>query len=270
MMRISRGRASGAACSAVLALALGLFAVVDTVALSTPAFAQTALTREQLSQIQNTLAATIQASKGDSVAIQFAITQALQEAIAKYGSDAVASITSAVLTVSEDAGVHPAVIGVAVAQAAVAVSATDPAAAAVVATTVANQGQFVEVASFLTTATASGSSTAATVATAANASAAPTAETAGTSSSSAVASKSTTSAKPALVAAVSNTNTTAGASTGTGAGSGAGTGTSASTGTGTSTGGTSSSGGGGSFGGGTGGGGGGGGSGCLNPSCTTI
>ena len=68
-------------------LALGALAVA-----STPAYAQTTLSSAQISAIQTSLTAALQAAQGDSVAIEAAISQAVQNAIALYGTDATPAI----------------------------------------------------------------------------------------------------------------------------------------------------------------------------------
>ncbi len=121
-MKISKALRLNASVSAtVLSAMLGMSAVGGTLVLtSTAAYAQTALTADQTSAIQTSLAAAITAANGDPAAIEAAISTAIQNAITTYGSGAAASITSAVLTDAEADGATQSEIGTGVADAAAA------------------------------------------------------------------------------------------------------------------------------------------------------
>ncbi len=151
------GRLGSHLSAAILAVTLSVPVAVGAIALvSTPAFAQTALTGVQISAIQTSLTAALQAAHGDRVAIEAAISQAVQNAIALYGTDATAAITSAIMSMAEQAGVSQDAIGAGLAQAAAAESATNVAAATAIARTVANEGKSGEILAFQARATSLG------------------------------------------------------------------------------------------------------------------
>jgi len=150
-------RLRGGISAVSLAVLFSASGVLGTMAGLSPAYAQTALTADQASSIQTSLTASIQAAGNNPTAVEAAISQALQTAISTYGAGATASITNVVLTTSEADGVAPGQIGTGLAQAAVAVSASSPVAAATIATTVGTEGRGGEVASFSATASSSGS-----------------------------------------------------------------------------------------------------------------
>ena len=178
-MKMLKGLRLGASVSAaVLSAVLGMSAVTGALVLtSTPAYAQTALDSTQLSAIQTSLTTALQAANGDSVAIQAAISTALQNAISLYGSGAAGAITSAIMSYAEQAGVSQSDIGSGLAQAAATLSATNVSAASVIASTVANEGKSGEVVAFQSTATSLGYSNLASIA---GSGATPTGETGGT------------------------------------------------------------------------------------------
>ncbi|MDE2185025.1 MAG: hypothetical protein KGJ78_18585 [Alphaproteobacteria bacterium] len=157
-MKMLKGLRLGTSVSAaVLSAVLGMSAAGGALVLtSTAAYAQTALDSTQLSAIQTALTTALQNAHGDSTAIQAAISTALQNAISIYGSDAAGSITSAIMTDAELAGVSPSDTGAGLAQAAAAVAATNAGAAATIASTVANGGNASEVVAFQSTATSLG------------------------------------------------------------------------------------------------------------------
>lgn len=131
---------------------------------STAAYAQTTLTAGQLSAIQTSLASAIAAANGDPTLTETAISNAIQNAIAAYGSGAAGAITAAVLTDAEADGASQSVIGTGVAEAAAAESPTNATAASAIATTVANEGKSGEVTAFETTSTSLGYSNLASLA----------------------------------------------------------------------------------------------------------
>lgn len=129
--------------------------VLTTTLVSTPAWAQTTITADELSAIQASLSTALQHATTDAEK-EAAISQALQAAINQYGSGAAGAITSAVMNVAEQAGVSYTVIGTALARAAGAMAGTNYAAASSIATTLANEGKTAEIVAFQSTTTSLG------------------------------------------------------------------------------------------------------------------
>jgi hypothetical protein len=151
--------------AAVLSAVLGMSAATGTLVLtSTPAYAQTTLDSTQLSAIQTSLTTALQTANGNSVAIEAAISTALQNAISLYGSGATSSITSAIMSYAEQAGIPPDEIGAGLAQGAAVESATNVSVASTIASTVANEGKSGEILAFQSTATSLGYSNLASIA----------------------------------------------------------------------------------------------------------
>lgn len=149
-------RMRGAVSAVSLTVLFSTSAVVGTVVgLTLPASAQT-LTADQTSSLSTSLTAAINAANGNATAIEAAIAQAVEGAIATYGPGAAASITSAVLTIAEQAGATPAQIGNGLGQAAVAENSTNPAAAGAIATTTGAEGKGNEVTAFDSSTTGAG------------------------------------------------------------------------------------------------------------------
>src|ERR1700749_1042399 len=97
---VRAGASSVGLSAALLSASVG----VGGIATISPAFAAIALTTTQTASLPASLAAAIQAANGDPAAIEAAISQAVQNAIAVYGPGAAGSITSVVLTTAESAG----------------------------------------------------------------------------------------------------------------------------------------------------------------------
>ena len=155
------------ASAAVFAVVLGMPVAVGALALvSTPAYAQTTLSSTQISAIQSSLTAALQGAHCDRTAIEAAISQAVQNAIALYGSDSTAAITSAIMSYAEraDGCVSPDAIGDGLAQAAAAESVVNMSAATAIARTVANEGNSGEILAFQSMATSLGYSNLASIA----------------------------------------------------------------------------------------------------------
>ncbi|MGA7676567.1 MAG: hypothetical protein WCA78_16160 [Rhizomicrobium sp.] len=153
--------------AAVLSAVLGMSAATGTLVLtSTPAYAQTTLDSTQLSAIQASLVSSLQSAHCNSVAVEAAISQAIQNAIAIYGRDATAAITSAIMSYAEQAGgcVSSDAIGGGLAMAAAVESATNVSVASTIASTVANEGKSGEILAFQSTATSLGYSNLASIA----------------------------------------------------------------------------------------------------------
>ncbi|MEJ0027278.1 MAG: hypothetical protein WDN01_14735 [Rhizomicrobium sp.] len=155
---------TGAASLALSAALVSSSVGVAEFAMMTPAFAAVSLTVEQTSSLQTSLTAAIQAANGDPAAIEAAISKSVQDAIATYGTDAAASITSAVLTIAESAGATASEIGAGLGQASAAIAPTSTTAASAIASTLANEGKTDEVASYQSTTTSLGYSNLASVA----------------------------------------------------------------------------------------------------------
>ncbi|MEJ0041072.1 MAG: hypothetical protein WDM81_02050 [Rhizomicrobium sp.] len=155
---------AGATSLALSAALVSSSVGVAEYAMMTPAFAAISLTVEQTSTLQTSLTAAIQAANGDPAAIEAAISTAVQNAIATYGTDAAASITSAVLTIAESAGATATEIGTGLGQASAAIAPTSTTAASAIASTLANEGKSDEVVAYQSTTTLLGYSNLASVA----------------------------------------------------------------------------------------------------------
>ncbi len=153
------------ASSLVLSAALVSATVsVATVATISPAVAAISLTTSQTASLQTSLTAAILAANGNQAAIEAAIAQATENAIAMYGLDAAGSIASAVLSIAESAGATGTEIGDALGQASAFEASTSITAANAIASTIANEGKSDEVAAYETTATSLGYSSLASIA----------------------------------------------------------------------------------------------------------
>lgn len=150
MRVLGKLKLTGSVSAAVIATGLSLAAGVATVAMTAmPAVAQTALSGEQIAAVQSSLKAALAAAQTDA-AKEAAISQAIQAAVALYGTGSAASVTSVVLQTTEVAGVSPSVIGTGLAQASAALAPTNMTAASAIATTVANEGNASERGSYQT------------------------------------------------------------------------------------------------------------------------
>jgi len=122
------------ASAAVISLALSSVTVLGTVALNIePAFAQTdtTITADEAATIDANLANAIAAVNAQGLsggalttALESAIAQVEDNAVATYGASAAASVTSAVLAAPAVASLPAATIGVALGQAAATVAST--------------------------------------------------------------------------------------------------------------------------------------------------
>lgn len=190
MSLCGRLRFGAAMPAAAFSALLGVSAMTGALMLvSPPAFAQSTLSLSQITAIKASLTSAIKAANGDKAAIEAAISQAVLNGLAQYGYDTTASITSAVLTAAEQAGVSDDLIGSGLAQAAVTVETTTSCTplspplqscadvAALIAKTVANEGRVAEVAAFQSTARALGQTQLASIA---GSGSTPTGETGGT------------------------------------------------------------------------------------------
>ncbi len=155
---------AGAASLALSVALVGSSVCVTEFAMIAPAFAATVLTTDQTTSIQTSLTAAIQAANGDPTAIELAISTAAQNALATYGYDAAASITSAILTIAESAGANSTEIGTGLGQASATVAATNTTAASAIASTLANEGKSDEVTAYQSTTTSLGYSSLASTA----------------------------------------------------------------------------------------------------------
>lgn len=144
-----------------------------------PARAQAALSQEQVAVIRTSLLRALEAARGDATAIELAISQTLQAAVAQYGVGTAGQIASVILVSAEQAGVAPTQIGNGLAQAAAAIAPGNNAASASIATTVANEATTAEIESFQATATRLGFTNLASIA---GTAATPTGETGGRAS----------------------------------------------------------------------------------------
>ena len=142
--------------AAVMAMGLSLAAGAATVLMTAvPAAAQVTLSAEQTAAIQSSLRDALRAAQTDE-AKEAAISQAIQTAVALYGSGTASSITSVVMQTAEEAGIAPALIGTGLAQASAALAATNMTAASSIASTVANEGNALERSSYQTASTGLG------------------------------------------------------------------------------------------------------------------
>lgn len=123
------------------------------------AFAQTtavALNADQLATLKASLTTEVQAAHGDAQAVINAIAYTIISAIGQYGSGSAGSVASAILADAEALGLPADEIGAGLAHASAQLAATDSAAAQAIATTMANEGNAQEIASYQSTATALG------------------------------------------------------------------------------------------------------------------
>jgi hypothetical protein len=153
----------------VRAIALGTTLAVTSLGsaafvFSEPAFAATVLSVDATSSLTASLTAAIQAAHGNPSAIEAAISDAVQNAIALYGADAAASITSAVMSISESAGATGEEIGVGLGNASASIAGTKPGAANAIAATLANEGKAGEISAFQTVTSSQGYSNLASIA----------------------------------------------------------------------------------------------------------
>lgn len=125
----------------ILGVMIWAFPVVGGISVMTaPILAASSLTQSQISTMTTSLGAQIAAAKGDATTIEIAITSALQSAVGLYGADSVKPVTSSLLSYLVGAGVGGDIIGRAFAKAAIALSATDPAAGVAIAEVIRDEG----------------------------------------------------------------------------------------------------------------------------------
>ncbi|MEI9989859.1 MAG: hypothetical protein WDM86_07455 [Rhizomicrobium sp.] len=155
---------SGAASLALSVALVSSSVGVAEFAMIAPAFAATSLTTSQTFSLQTSLTAAIQIANGDPAAIELAISTAAQNALATYGADAAASITSAILTIAESAGATNLEIGIGLGQASAIIATANIGAASVIASTLANEGKADEIAAYETTTSSLGYASLASIA----------------------------------------------------------------------------------------------------------
>lgn len=146
-----------------LVVALGLSVSAVALILTGPVAAQTALSSSQLATVQVSLNAALKAAGNNPAAIKAAIAGQLQQDIATYGAADASVLTSALITLAEQDGVPPGLLGAGLAQAAVNIGGactttgqTLGTVGSAIASTLANVGNQVEIVSFESTSTSLG------------------------------------------------------------------------------------------------------------------